>query len=112
MTWALFTSSGATPRKAGGAGKTFEQSKKPDGCVTCFLGNLSYDIDDDKCKEFFKDCGEVSKIRWLTDRESGDFKGCGFIEFYDSASTDKAAALSGQDLLGRAIRIDYAKGRD
>merc|ERR1711981_1396489 len=22
-----------------------------------FLGNLSYDIDDDACKEFFKDCG-------------------------------------------------------
>ena len=56
----------------------------PDGIIKVFCGNLSYDIDDDKIKEFFKDCGEVTFIRWLTDKETGNFYGSGFIEF-DSA---------------------------
>ena len=59
-------------------------------------------------KEFFKDCGEVSSIRWVTDKETGDFKGCGFVEFADpDAALDKAAALNGTDLMGRQIRLDY-----
>lgn len=94
--------------------KVYEQkplSAKPEGCLTVFCGNLSYDIDDDSCKAFFKDCGEISKIRWLTDRESGDFKGCGFVEFYETESTDKAIALNGNDCLGRAIRLDFAAAK-
>jgi nucleolin len=96
------------------AKKTYESkpmSEKPDGCLTVFCGNLSYDIDDDSAKAFFKDCGEINKIRWLTDRESGDFKGCGFIEFYETAGVDAAALLNGKDCLGRAIRIDYAAAK-
>jgi len=96
---------GDKPKKQG---RKFEMSAKPDGCTTCFLGNLSYDIDDDKCREFFASAGEISHIRWLTDRESGEFKGCGFVEFSDPASVDEAVKLGGKDLLGRAIRIDYA----
>jgi len=97
--------------------KTFEKkemSEKPEGCVQIFCGNLSYDIDDDATKKFFTDggCGEIKAIRWLTDRESGDFKGCGFIEFYEESSVDAAAKLNGGDLLGRQIRIDYAKQRE
>lgn len=96
---------GDKPKKQG---RKFEMSAKPDGCTTCFLGNLSYDIDDDKCREFFASAGEISHIRWLTDRESGEFKGCGFVEFSDPSSVDEAVKLGGKDLLGRAIRIDYA----
>jgi len=101
---------GATPGKKEYPKK--EMSEKPDGCVQIFCGNLSYDIDDDATKAFFKDCGEIKAIRWLTDRESGDFKGCGFIEFYEEGSVDKAALLNGKDLLGRSIRIDFAKQRE
>eukprot|EP00614_Pseudopedinella_elastica_P015708 CAMPEP_0172646820 /NCGR_PEP_ID=MMETSP1068-20121228/240432_1 /TAXON_ID=35684 /ORGANISM="Pseudopedinella elastica, Strain CCMP716" /LENGTH=324 /DNA_ID=CAMNT_0013461085 /DNA_START=44 /DNA_END=1018 /DNA_ORIENTATION=+ len=105
----------STPRapRAGGAGggggEVRPMQAKPDGCTTLFAGNLSFDIDDDQMKDFFKDCGEVSAIRWLTDRESGQFKGCGFIEFSDpDASLDLAAKKNGQQLLGRQVRLDFA----
>jgi len=102
---------GDTPRQPK---KKYEEKPigpKPEGCLTVFAGNLSYDIDDDSCKAFFKDCGEINKIRWLTDRESGDFKGCGFIEFHETESTDKAIALNGQPCLGRNIRLDFAAAK-
>ena len=41
-------------RQAVAAGNS---AANPDGLVKCFLGNLSYDIDDDQCKAYFKDCG-------------------------------------------------------
>ena len=54
----------------------------------------------------------MSSIRWLSDKETQAFKGCGFIEFSDpDASLDKAAKLNGKDLLGRSIRLDFAQPR-
>mmetsp|Transcript_28562 Transcript_28562/g.53915 ORF Transcript_28562/g.53915 Transcript_28562/m.53915 type:complete len:323 (+) Transcript_28562:131-1099(+) len=86
-------------------------SAKPDNCTTLFAGNLSYDIDDDKMAEFFKDCGEIKQIRWLTDKESGDFRGCGFVEFYDGDAVDKGIKKNGENLLSRSIRLDYSAPR-
>jgi len=107
----------AKPRAAGGGkggkggGKSRPLSEKPEGCTTVFAGNLSFDIDDDKMREFASDCGEVKSIRWLTDRDSGDFKGCGFIEFFDGAGVDEFVKKNGSSLLGRDIRLDYAAPR-
>lgn len=98
----------------GKGGKGGGLSEKPDGCTTVFCGNLAYEIDDDKMGEFAKGagCGDVKAIRWLTDRDSGDFKGCGFVEFYDTADVDAFVKKNGEDLLGRSIRIDYSKPRE
>jgi len=85
-----------------------EMSARPDNCTTIFCGNLDYNIDDDKMVEFFKDVAEIKQVRWLTDKTSGDFRGCGFVEFYDSESVDKAVLKNGENLLGRGIRIDYS----
>merc|ERR550517_308961 len=77
-----------------------------------FVGNLSYDIDDEKCKEFFKDIGEPTDIFWLTDRESGEFKGCGFLTFASPEIADQAVEQkAGKDLLGRPLKIDWAEDR-
>jgi len=77
-----------------------------------FCGNLSYDIDDEKIKEFFKEVGELTDIFWLTDRDSGDFKGCGFLTFDSTDAADKACEeYAGKDLMGRSIKIDWAEDR-
>jgi len=83
-------------------------SEKPmPGCKKLYIGNLSYDIDDDGIVEFFKECGELQGLRWLTNVDTGEFRGCGFVEFIDSESADKAVLLNGTELLGRQIRIDW-----
>jgi len=80
-------------------------SPKPDGCTTCFIGNLSYEIEEGEVYEFFKDCGEVVDVRW----PRGDFTGIGWVEFSDTSATDLAVAKSGVKIRGRDIRVDYAK---
>jgi len=83
------------------------QTPKPDGCTTVFIGNLNFQVTEDEVYEFFKDCGEIKELRW----PKGDFTGIGWVEFYDTNSTDKAIKLAGQDLKGRKIRVDYAAPR-
>jgi nucleolin len=94
--------------RTGGGGAAGREKKgpsaKPDGCTTVFIGNLSYQINEDEVYEFFSTCGNIKEIRW----NQGDFKGYGWVEFDDTNSPDEAMKLNGKDLAGRAIRIDYA----
>lgn len=81
------------------------------GCTTIFCGNLPWSVDEDMIKAVFKDCGEITGVRWGTDRETGDFKGYGHIEFANSAACAKALAMNGADCGGREMRIDAAEAR-
>lgn len=100
-------------RGGGGGGRTPKPlGEKPDGCTTVFLGNLSYDVDDDKTREFFKECGTIADIRWLKDKDSGEFRGAGFVQFEDpETAIDLAVKKNGTDFMGRTIRVDYAAPR-
>lgn len=93
--------------QAGGSGVK-AMSVKPDNCMKLFIGNLSYEIDDDSLMKFFQKVdAEVKAVRWLHHQDSGDFKGCGFVEFWNTEACEKAATLNGKNLLGRPIRIDW-----
>ena len=94
--------------QAGGSGIK-AMAPKPEGCHKLFIGNLSYEIDDEAITKFFASVdAEIKAVRWLHHKDSGDFKGCGFVEFWDTAACEKAAALKGKNLLGRPIRIDWS----
>jgi len=83
-------------------------SEKPSNCSKLFIGNLSYDIDDDAVTKFFANVdAEVKTVRFLHHIDTGDFKGVGFVEFWNSESCERGATLNGKNLLGRPIRIDW-----
>lgn len=88
-----------------------EPSAKQDGCLTVFIGNLSWNIDEDTVRETFGGCGEITEVRFSMDRETGDFKGYGHIEFAETEATDAAVALAGTDIMGRQVRVDFANQR-
>jgi len=95
--------------QAGGSGIK-AMSVKPEGCAKLFLGNLSYDIDDEGITKFFMGVeAEIKSVRWLHHKDSGDFKGCGYADFWNTEACEKAATLNGKNLLGRPIRIDWAE---
>eukprot|EP00607_Mallomonas_marina_P009975 CAMPEP_0182420870 /NCGR_PEP_ID=MMETSP1167-20130531/5951_1 /TAXON_ID=2988 /ORGANISM="Mallomonas Sp, Strain CCMP3275" /LENGTH=357 /DNA_ID=CAMNT_0024597383 /DNA_START=37 /DNA_END=1110 /DNA_ORIENTATION=+ len=86
-----------------------EPTVKPIGCKKLYCGNLSYEIDDDSMVAFFETCGEIVGLRWLTQRDTGAFRGCGFIQFATSEAADEAMKLNGRELLGRPIRLDWTE---
>lgn len=88
-----------------------EPSQKEEGCLTVFVGNLSFHIDEETVRDTFKDCGEITAVRFAEDKETGQFKGFGHVEFADTESTDKAVALAGTYVMDRALRVDYANER-
>jgi len=88
-----------------------EPTQKQEGCITVFVGNLSWDVDEDAIRNAFQDCGTITQVRFSTDRETGDFKGYGHIEFAETEATDAAVKMAGTDILGRPVRVDYANDK-
>ncbi len=51
-----------------------KKTLKPEGCKKLYAGNLSYNIDDESIIEFFKDCGTLAGLRWLTRQGTEEFR--------------------------------------
>jgi len=75
-----------------------------------FVGNLSYETTGDELSAMFGEAGEVESCQLITDRDTGRSKGFAFIEM-DSKESATAAKekFNGQDLHGRALKVDDAK---
>merc|ERR1712216_610556 len=91
--------------------KQSKSDANPDGITKVFIGNVPWSIDDDSTKDFFKDCGSIEEIFWIEDKESGKFKGCGFVTFSTAEAATKALELNGQDFGGRPIKCELSQGR-
>ncbi|KDQ65125.1 hypothetical protein JAAARDRAFT_168025 [Jaapia argillacea MUCL 33604] len=92
--------------------KTFGDTTSPPS-ATLFVGNLSFDTEEDNVWEVFGEYGEVKSVRLPTDRETGRPKGFGYVEFTD-VETAKSAfeQAQGRDIAGRNIRLDFSQPRD
>ena len=66
--------------KAGDRAKAFGDKVSPPSAVL-FVGNLSFDANEDSLWEHFADYGDVKSVRAPTDRESGRPKGFAYVEF-------------------------------
>jgi RNA recognition motif-containing protein len=77
-----------------------------------FVGNLSYNTNDDSLRDAFASFGSVTEAKVILDRESGKSRGFGFVEFSTSDEADKAIAdMDGQELDGRALTVNVAQER-
>ena len=85
----------------------------PDNCDTVFVGNLSWSVEESNVREVFADCGTITDVRWGLDRDTGDFKGFGWVQFAEGKEAVEAAVkLHGADCAGRAMRVDFAPPRE
>ncbi len=75
-----------------------------------YVGNLSYQTDDQLLRELFEQYGNVTSSRVITDRFSGQSKGFGFVEMPDSAEANAAIqALNEQEYMGRNLRVNESQ---
>ena len=77
---------------------------------TVFVGSLSYKSTKDSLEEFFEDCGKIKEVRIGKDFD-GKPKGFAHIEFEDEEGVKKAIELSGKELDGRSIKVDFADNK-
>src|SRR5438105_578004 len=77
-----------------------------------FVGNLSYGATEDSVRTLFQTYGAVDRVSIVTDRDSGQPRGFGFVEMSNNHEGDQAiAALNGQELDGRALNVNEARPR-
>jgi len=75
-----------------------------------FVGNLSYGVTESTIRSLFEQHGSVERVNIITDRDTGQARGFGFVEMAVNAEADRAiAALNGKDLEGRTLNVNEAR---
>jgi cold-inducible RNA-binding protein len=75
-----------------------------------YVGNLPYSATDTSLREAFSANGTVDSVTLITDRDSGQSKGFGFVEMSSDSEAQKAIeAMNGTTLDGRQIKVSEAK---
>lgn len=74
-----------------------------------YVGSLSYDITEYELHKLFSVSGHVTSIHLITDAETGQFKGCGYVRMSTEAEAkDAINSLDGAWLLEKRITVSYA----
>ena len=78
-----------------------------------YIGNLEYGVGENELKALLDEKGIAAKeITVIIDKYTGRSKGFGFAEFETADDAQKAIdALNGQDLNGRALKVNRAQKR-
>ena len=75
-----------------------------------FVGNLSFNTNEDELRQLFEAYGQVDRVSILTDRDTGRSRGFGFVEMANNEDGEKAiAALNGSQIGGRTINVNEAR---
>lgn len=75
-----------------------------------FVGNLNFGATEDAVRSMFEAYGTVEKVNLITDRDTGQARGFGFVEMAVNAEADRAIAeLNGRELDGRALNVNEAR---
>jgi cold-inducible RNA-binding protein len=75
-----------------------------------FVGNLSFGATEAAVRALFEPYGTVEKVSIITDRDTGQARGFGFVEMSSNSEADRAIAeLNGRDLDGRTLNVNEAR---
>ncbi|KAL8903506.1 MAG: hypothetical protein Q9171_007381 [Xanthocarpia ochracea] len=77
---------------------------------TLFIGNMSFDMSDRELNDLFREIRNVVDVRVAIDRRTGQPRGFAHADFTDLDSAKEAMlTLSGKEVCGRALRVDYSQ---
>lgn len=78
-----------------------------------YVGNLPFRATEDEIRELFEPYGSVESVNLISDRETGQPRGFGFVEMNDDDGALAAiSALDRSDFGGRGLRVNEAKPRE
>ena len=78
-----------------------------------YVGNLPYSVTEHTLQATFSQHGTVETVNLITDRDTGQSKGFGFVEMRTDAEARTAISeLNGTELEGRAMKVNEAKPQE
>ncbi len=78
-----------------------------------YVGNLPHSADQQALQDTFSQCGTVDSVNVITDRDTGQSRGFGFVEMSSDSEAQKAIQeLNGSSLDGHEIIVNEAKPKE
>ncbi|HUK01129.1 MAG TPA: RNA-binding protein [Steroidobacteraceae bacterium] len=79
--------------------------------TSIYVGNLPFNATEQEVRALFERHGKVDSVKLINDRDTGKPRGFGFVEMAQNEAQGAIEALNGQQLNGRALRINEAQER-
>jgi cold-inducible RNA-binding protein len=77
-----------------------------------YVGNLPFSATEDSLKEVFLRFGTVESVTIITDKETGQSKGFGFLELSTQQEAANAIAkMNGTEMDGRTLKVAQAQAK-
>ena len=75
-----------------------------------YVGNLPYSASEQSVRDAFSKCGTVSSVSIISDRDTGQSKGFGFVEMSSDEEANQAIEkLNGSPVGGRNLTVSEAR---
>lgn len=80
--------------------------------INIYVGNLSFDTNEEQLKELFESYGQVESATIISDKFTGRPRGFGFVKMPEREDGLKAIEeLNARDFMGRSIKVNEARPR-
>jgi len=80
--------------------------------MNIFVGSLPFSLEEAELMHYFKEYGEVTSVKIITDKFTGRSKGFGFVEMPDDEEAKQAIeGLNGKEMKGRTVVVNKAEER-
>ena len=81
--------------------------------MNIYVSNIAFTATNQDIRQLFEPYGTVDTINIITDRDTGQSRGFGFVEMPDSTAAKSAIqGANGKELAGRALTVNEARPRE
>jgi len=81
--------------------------------VNIYVSNIAFTATTEDLRQLFEAYGTVDKVNIITDRDTGQSRGFGFVEMPDSTAAKAAIqGTNGKTLAGRTLTVNEARPRE
>jgi RNA recognition motif-containing protein len=80
--------------------------------MNIYIGNLTKDVISQDLHELFEQFGEVTSVKIITDKYTGDSRGFGFVEMTRQNEAEAAIGeLNDKEFKGQTLKVNEARPR-
>jgi RNA recognition motif-containing protein len=79
--------------------------------TTIYVANLPKTVSESDIETLFSPFGAIHSIKLITDKDSGEPAGYGFVEMDAAAANNAIYELNGADFQGQMLQVNQARGR-